>query len=408
MSNGFSRRGFLKGAGMALGALGATRLPGMSLVGKAEAAPGAEPSALFIINLIGGYNTLFCAPNAFVGKAWSVTSTNIKRVGTTNLYVDRGTLGTLSTNTLNHMATIGVKHGITSHFTARKALVLESNGSGSRLVKMSSSLGGDAALRCAVVGDLMPMGTHPAIGDVSLQQVRDMSTTITALGGSVGANQPDRALAAKGIDHSMTMSGQKLAANPTSGRTLTEGYPAASALLRQTAQAFDYGALCTAYGVARNTDGTYPTTIGRVQKRQIMAAELLIKAGANVVIANQEGWDSHNDDNGTKVRDRIAANGTLAALKTFTDRMMALQGKNVVTVIMGDFARSLPGSDHQPNLSATVIGKYVKAGSTGNTDARNGLPAGTPGIQGFWAYLAAVCGATGSPFGANPHNLVLA
>jgi hypothetical protein len=187
---------------------------------------------------------------------------------------------------------------------------------------------------------------------------------------------------------------------------MNEGYPAAAALLRQTAQTFDYGGLCTAYGVAQNTDGTYPTTIGRSPRRQLMAAELLIRAGANVVIANQEGWDSHNDDDGTKVRDRIATNTTLAALKAFTDRTLAMTNRNVVTVIMGDFARSLPGSDHQPNLSATVIGKYVKTGSTGNTNAKNYLPAGTPGIQGFWAYLAKVCGATGTPFGANPHNLV--
>jgi hypothetical protein len=32
---------------------------------------------------------------------------------------------------------------------------------------------------------------------------------------------------------------------------------------------------------------------------------------------------------------------------------------------MGDFSRSLPGSDDQPNLTATVIGKYVRVGTTG-------------------------------------------
>lgn len=405
MSNGFSRRGFLRGALMGAGALGVSRLPGVNLVGEADAAPGAEPSAVFIVNLIGGYNSLFCCPQNFVASgAFSVTSTNIKRIGTSNLYVDRGTLGTLSTTTLNHMATIGVNHGITSHFTARRALVL--NGSKSRLVQMSVALGGTAAVRCAVVGDLMPMGTHAAIGDVSLQQIRDVSTTIAALGGSVTASAPDRAMAADGIAVAEAMSKPKLDLNPTSGRTLTEGYPTASALLRQTAQAFDYGALCTAYGIPVGTNGSYPTEIGRSQRRQIMSAELMIRAGANVVIANQEGWDSHNDDNGLKVRDRIATNGTLAALRTFTDRMMAMTDRNVVTVIMGDFARSLPGSDHQPNLSATVIGKYVKTGSTGNVNARVALPSGTPGVNGLWAYLTAITGAQGSPFGANPHNLV--
>jgi hypothetical protein len=407
MGHDVSRRGFLKGMAMAAGAFGASRLPGMNLVGRASAAPGSEPGALLVINLIGGYNSLFCAPRAFAATgAFSVTSTNIKRIGTSNQYVDAGTLGTLSPGVLGHMATIGVKHGITSHTTARRALLLD--GQNSRLVKLSAALGGTGAVRCAVVGDLMPVGTHPAIGDVSLQQIRDVSTTITALGGTIAADAPDRAIAADGIAAAEAMSKAKLVRNPASGRTLAEGYPAASALLRQTAQAFDYDELASAYDVQPNPDGSFPTEINRFPRRQIMAAELMIRAGANVVIANQEGWDSHNDDNGLKVRDRIAANGTLAAVKTFTDRMMALPDRNVVTVILGDFARSLPGSDHQPNLSVTVIGKYCKLGSTGNVNANVGLPAGTPGIDGLWAYLAAVAGATGSPFGANPHDLVLA
>ena len=75
MSNGSTRRGFLKGAAIAAGAVGVSRIPGVSLVGEAEAAVGSEAPAICIINLIGGYNTLFCAPKAFVGTAWSVTST---------------------------------------------------------------------------------------------------------------------------------------------------------------------------------------------------------------------------------------------------------------------------------------------------------------------------------------------
>jgi hypothetical protein len=86
--------------------------------------------------------------------------------------------------------------------------------------------------------------------------------------------------------------------------------------------------------------------------------------------------------------------------------MLALTNRNVITVIMGDFSRSLPGSNHQPNLTATVIGKYVKLGTTGRVTADVGLP-NAPGIQQFWAYLAAVAGTADQPFGANPHNLVL-
>ena len=30
-----------------------------------------------------------------------------------------------------------------------------------------------------------------------------------------------------------------------------------------------------------------------------------------------------------------------------------------------------------------------------------------PGVAGFWAYLAALARVSGTPFGANPHALVL-
>ena len=103
----------------------------------------------------------------------------------------------------------------------------------------------------------------------------------------------------------------------------------------------------------------------------------------------------------------MTSEGITAALKTFTDRTLAMTNRNVVTAIIGDFSRSLPGSNHQANMTATVIGKHVKLGTTGRVNADVGLPSGSPGIQQFWAYLGAVLGATGSPFGANPHNLVL-
>lgn len=405
MSNEPSRRGFLKGAAIAAGMFGASRLAGHSLVGRAQAAPGAEPAALFIVNLIGGYNALFPSADSFVGSgAFGVTSTNIRRIGTSPVFVDRATLGTLSTTTLAKMASIGVRHGISSHPTAHRALLLD--GTQSRLVKMAAALGGDAAVRCVALGNLAPAGTHRAIGDVSLQQVLDLSTTIAALGGTTSANAPERTLAADGIAAAEAMSKATLEMNPTSGRTLTEAYPASSNQLRQSTVALDYAEMCAAYGIQLGTNGSYPTAVNN-PRRQIMGAELMIRAGAKVVIANQGGWDTHGDRNGNTVRTKMTQNATMAALKIFTDRTLAMANRNVVTVIMGDFSRSLPGSDHQANLTATVIGKYVKLGTTGRVSANVGLPAGTPGIDGFWAYLAAVTGAAGAPFGANPHNLVL-
>ena len=186
MSNGHSRRGFLKRLAIGAGALGVSRLPGINLVGNAQAAGGTEAPALFILNLVGGYNALFGSANSFVGSnAFGCTSTNVLKVGASDLVVDKRTLGSLSPTTLNMMASIGVNHGITSHPTARMAHMFD--GDNSRLIKMSSALGGTAAVRCVTMGSLMPVGTHRAVGDVSLQQVRDLSTTIAVLGGATAA-----------------------------------------------------------------------------------------------------------------------------------------------------------------------------------------------------------------------------
>jgi hypothetical protein len=406
MSNGTSRRGFLKGAALAAGAFGLTRLPGARLLGNAYAAPGDEPPALFIFNMQGGYNAIFPSADSFVGNgAFGVTATNIQRIGTSDVYVDRSTFGTLSPTTLNKMASIGVNHGISDHPGAQTALVFENTAS--RLVKLSAALPGTAAVRCVVMGNLMPPGVHRAVGDVSLQQVRDLSTTIAALGGATDARAPERGPAADGIAAAEAMSASTLTANPSSGKSLIEGYPAAAAQLRQGTVALDYAGLAAAYGVTPGTGGTLPTDV-RNTRMQIMGAELMIQAGANVVIANQGGWDTHGDNDGSEVRNKLTGDGTMAALKVFTDRTLAMTNRNVVTVIVGDFSRSLPGSNHQANLTATVIGRYVRLGTTGRVNNDVALPPGTPGMNGLWAYLAAVLGTPTQPFGANPHNLVLA
>jgi len=406
MSHNTSRRGFLKNAAIAAGAVGASRLiPGGSLLGTASAEVGSETPAVVIFYMQGGYNAMFCSADSFIGNGYfGVTSANVKRVGTSDLYVDNRTFGTLAASTLNKMATIGCRHGISSHPTAQNNMVMD--GATSRLVKLSTSLpGSTAAIRCAVVGRNMPAGNHRAINGVSLQQIRDLGTTIAALGGSTDPNAPARPVAADGISAAEAMSKAKLDANPVSGKSLTEGFPAASAQLRQAVTPLNYANVAAAYGVTPNASGVVPTNISDTTM-QFLAAELMIKAGANVVLAQQLGWDTHGDNNGNVVRNRLL-DGTMAALKTFTDRTLAMTDRNVVTVIMGDFSRSIPGSNHQANLSATVMGKYVKLGTTGRVTADVGLPAGTPSIDGLWAYIAKVAGATGNPFGANPHNLVL-
>src|SRR4051794_13277782 len=124
MSKDFSRRGLFRRAAIATGALSLSRIPGISwLEREARADAATEAPAVFIFNMIGGYNALFGSADSFQATgAFGVNATNIKQVGTTRLFVDKSTLGTLSANTLNHMASIGVDHGITSHPTARTSL----------------------------------------------------------------------------------------------------------------------------------------------------------------------------------------------------------------------------------------------------------------------------------------------
>src|SRR5688500_4617704 len=139
-----SRRGFLKGAAIAAGALGLSRFPGTR---RAYAAPGDEPPALLLFYMRGGYNAMFCSADSFVGTgAFGVTSTNIRRIGTSDVYVDRNTLGTLSATTLAKMASIGVDHNISDHPGAQLQNVTDGNRS--RLVALSAALGGTAAVRC--------------------------------------------------------------------------------------------------------------------------------------------------------------------------------------------------------------------------------------------------------------------
>ncbi|MBM4784227.1 MAG: hypothetical protein GQE15_41685 [Archangiaceae bacterium] len=65
-------------------------------------------------------------------------------------------------------------------------------------------------------------------------------------------------------------------------------------------------------------------------------------------------------------------------------------------------------SAHASALSATVIGKYERVGTTGRMNDRVQLPAGVPSAPGLWSSLSRVLQAPAQPFGTNPHqSLVL-
>jgi hypothetical protein len=197
------------------------------------------------------------------------------------------------------------------------------------------------------------------------------------------------------------MSKKRLLRSPHSLASVQNGFTTGVQTLQHGALALDYMGLCTAYGVAPGVTGVNDFTT------QMMAADLMVQAGANVVCAidAQGGWDSHGDTDGSMVRS-IMANRILPGLNAFLSRNVKEGGPNVTVAIFGDFARSLPGSDHQPNLTATVIGKNVVGGTTGRVDGNVSLAPGSPGIPEFWAYLSAVSRCPTAPFGANPHTSI--
>ncbi len=392
MSSPFSRRSLLHGA---------AALAGATALGKAGTAFGqaavTDKPALLIIFLNGGYNSLFPSHDSFQGQgSFGCASGNGLSLGN-DLVVD-GTFGSMPAFAKSHMASVGIRHGMTAHEAAQPALA-SSNGR-SHLLMLAKSLGGEAAIKAAVVGGGQPDGPKPAEGDVSLQSITDMRATIAALGGDIDPSVPNREIATNALVGSTTMSKKRLVRSPNSLLSVKDGFATGVETLRRQGLALDYPGLCQAYGVPVGTTGVSNF------RTQMMAADLMVQAGANVVFAEDGGWDTHGDTNGNNVRDMMSTR-ILPPLNVFMSRLLEATGRNVTVAIYGDFARSLPGSDHQGNLTATVIGKNVRTGTTGKVSSNVGLAAGTPSIAGFWAYLAAVTRSPEQLFGVNPHTSIL-
>jgi hypothetical protein len=399
MKTKFSRRGLLQGAGALAGGLAASKLSG-GLVSNAYAQTAPEKSALMVVFLLGGYNSLFCSADSYASaNTFGVTGTNTKDLGN-GLVIDGATYGTMSPYALAHMSTVGVRHGITAHGTAENADF--SDGSRSYALQLAAAMGGDAAIKAVQLGARTVPGAKPAEGSVSMQTITDMSSTIAALGGATDPTIPDRAIAANGLLAAKNMSVREVTTSPRMLTSLTEGYAAGIDVLQKPVKPFNFTDLTTAYGVASTTRTVNSFTT------QILAGELMIQAGANVTIAIDNGWDTHGDTDGAQVRSMMNQR-ILPPLKVFMNRMMNRPDYNVGLVIFGDFARSLPGSDHASALSATVVGKYVKVGTTGKMSANVQLPAGTPSVPGLWSYLSEIMKVptASNPFGVNQHPSLL-
>lgn len=395
----FSRRSLLKGAA---GLAGAGAFAGPSGLIPSAYAQTAQKSAVLMVFLRGGYNALFSNADSFApAGTFGVTGNNTRNLGG-GLVVDSATYGTLPATALSNMAAIGVNHGISSHDPARVANW--TNGTRSYALMLANAMGGTAAIKCAVVGGSFPDGPRPAENGVSMQSITDMTSTINALGGgATDPTIPDRAKAAAALTAARSMSGAQLSGSPTSLSSAKNAYDSSIAVLQgNTAVGFDPSAVATAYGLAPTARAVNSFT------SQMMAAELMVLAGANVVCAvSNAGWDTHGDRSGAIVRQRMT-DVILPGLRTFTQRMMSQANRNITVAVFGDFSRSLPGSDHARVVGTTVWGTKVKLGVSGKVAANVGMPTANPAGQaysaaGFWSYLASTAKSAANPFGVNPH-----
>ena len=394
--NRFSRRQWLKGMAGVAGASVASRLvlPG-SAWAQQMPEPETEKAAVLVVFLNGGYNALFGSADSFAGEGtFGVTGSNQRPLGN-GLVVDAPTFGTLPTFALEHMATVGIRHGLTSHEAAQDHNFTVGNSNAA--IKLAAAMGGPGAIKCVQLGGAGIPGGRETENGVSLQVINDMKSTIAALGGITDPTVPDRGIAERAIAASRLMSARTLVTSPRMTKTLGEGYGAAVETLQRPVKTYDYVGLANAYGFGPTTTAvTNFTTQGA-------AAEVMSEAGANVCVAVNGGWDTHGDRDGSGVRGMMNQR-ILPALKVFINRMVADPNRNVNVVILGDFSRSLPGSDHAAGVSATVIGKNVRVGTTGRVDADVRLATGTPQGAGLWAYLSRLVNLPFQPFGTNPHT----
>jgi len=253
------------------------------------------------------------------------------------------------------MASINFRHGVVRPHEAARAAVLQS-ANRSQLLRLAAAMP-EGSRRCAVVNDLgFPAGVStdpPAESGLRLERVLDAANL------------------ANGLDAGQVQ------------------------------------AIRSAYGVSG--DGTSICD----QASTFAAAEMLVHAGAGVVFAQpaytgrpDRQFDTHEDEDGKAARAVMAP--ITPSLATFLGRTLELPGRNVVVLLVGEFSRTVPASDHEPGGTATVIGKYLQRGTAGPQREDGSPPLDAPPPEALWAFVAAALRIQGSPFGTNPNGRLVA
>lgn len=344
MTDRITRRTILKGGAAVAGALALGNIPGVG------SGPSKERATLVVFWLNGGPAGLFNSAGSFLrAGSFGVTERNVRDLGN-GLLVDAGSLGALPSSATSHMASINFRHGIVRPHEAARVAVLQA-GSRSQLLRMAAVMPG-APIRCAVVNDLgLPVGVS---GDPSPESGVSL----------------ERTLDLKEVGHPL---GTKR-----------------------------FGDVCAAYGVPDDV------TAIRDQRSTFVGAELLIHAGASVIFAQpaftgraDRQFDTHGDEAG--MASRAVMSPITPSLATFLNRTLALADHNVVTLLVGEFSRTIPKSDHEPGGTATVIGKYVKTGTAGPQNEDGSPPINAPPPESVWAYAGAALRINEAPFGRNPN-----
>ncbi|MEW5741917.1 MAG: hypothetical protein AB1938_23585 [Myxococcota bacterium] len=388
----------------------------LAMGSRALAQNAPEKPAVVMIFFRGGYNAFFTAADGYLAKGlYGCTPSTVRDVGN-GVVVDASTFGTLPDSVLSKMATVGVAHGLSGHDFAQKYAWFQDRKSVP--LQLADALGGTAPFRCVHFGEAPGGAPHTPVGGATMTAVPDLSAALALVSEQGGG--PGRAQMARALEASLAYGATRYAHSPKKLAKTWEGtHSLINALRQPLPPGVDWNDIAQAYGIdpLNQTALSFPS--------HLAGAELMLRAGADVVCitssrvtlaapspnAGSHNWDTHGDGTGEVAREMMRA-AILPSLRVFLERTLGAQGRNVVTVVYGDFARigghTPTSSEHASGLSATVFGKYVRPGTTGRFDVGQNagyrLPMGTPGYAGLWAYVTELTRAPSRPWGANPHT----
>ncbi len=396
-----------------LSSAGALTLPRLA---RAQSTP--EKPAIVLLYLQGGYNAFFSAADGYLSKhLYQCREDNVRSLGN-DVVVDASTIGALPQAVLDRMATVGVLHRASGHDFAQRFAWFDEGVSAP--LKLAEMLGGSSAFRCVHFGPTPGGAPHRPVGGIPMTAVPDLAAVVTLCSGGGTPGGPRRDPMARALETSLAYAAPRFRRSPNALSHTWEGTHTLISALRQPPPAdIDWPEISAAYQLPPGD------LSARSIPSMLAGAEVMVRAGADVVCVTsthvvtadyKEDWDTHGDTTGELSR-RMMRDAVMRPLSTFLDRSLGMAGRNVITLLWGDFARiggnGQGESGHANGVSASVFGKYVRPGTTGRfstgpvaSDAHYILPPETPGYPGLWAYLGALARAPRSPWGPNPHGRI--